>query len=463
MSQVQAARFASPAAVRKVGPGSKPVHDGFAAVFDGVQQSARAPGEKTRALRADDTNTRAESTGAARPGRVRPDAKARAGPGSSPEPDRADRLRQVQDRARDPEPAAEKREAVAAASNDAEIATVGTDAAASEARIECDANTPVDDEVSQQESSEDECAQPSVRGQGESQPAAGVYLGPVVSINPADHGVSAVRRGAGGAPLSGDAVSVPAQAPSPADSISNGTPAGVTAVVGRASGENSAHVAPDGSSPEMAHQSAARGQDTSHSGKPGAPAGDFPALLVQVGRGRQPVWPRALTQTSRPGESDATVAMNGPRGAEELARVVRSRVGARHSNLTLQLDPPELGRVRVDVRMHEQAMTLRFATESQAGRDAIQGRLRELTGALEQQGVRVERVEVEYRPPPPDQTPHDRPGAHTDGRFGPESGFHGGREPPPSRADTPTWETPPVADWNAGDESPADTGVDLVV
>jgi flagellar hook-length control protein FliK len=135
--------------------------------------------------------------------------------------------------------------------------------------------------------------------------------------------------------------------------------------------------------------------------KPAA-GNDFQGLLGQAGRSRQ------LVQSVKTAGPSSTTPAEVPRqpmdmdsaaGPGDLARVLRSKVGARHSNMTIRLDPPELGQVRVDVRMRDEAMTVRFEAQTQAGHDALQGRLRELTGALEQQGVRVDSVEVAYRPP----------------------------------------------------------------
>jgi flagellar hook-length control protein FliK len=140
-----------------------------------------------------------------------------------------------------------------------------------------------------------------------------------------------------------------------------------------------------------------------------------------------------------------TVKLDGPEGAQDLARVVRANMGARHSSMTLRLDPPELGAVRVDVRMHDAAMTVRFQAQTEAGCDALQGRLRELAGALEGQGIRLDRVEVEYRPPPPPDAPRDDQGysRQQSGQQWGEPRFTGGQ----GRSEG--WQSPASVDYSA--------------
>lgn len=204
--------------------------------------------------------------------------------------------------------------------------------------------------------------------------------------------------------------------------------------------------------------------------KPAEGGGDFHSMVSQGARARSMNGAR-LPAGPAPADQPEIVRMASPEAPEELARVVRSQVGARHSSLTLQLDPPELGRVRVAVQMHADVMTVRFQAETEAGHDALQGRLRELTGALEQQGIRLDRVEVEHRPPAPPESPRENPsgwqhgGAGGDSRFagardregawtGPGSEFAGGSNRPAASMEASV-EMRPAPAW--------ETGVDVVV
>lgn len=155
---------------------------------------------------------------------------------------------------------------------------------------------------------------------------------------------------------------------------------------------------------------------------------DFQTILGQTGRTRQSgslLRAATATATAKSDAAEKPIKLDSAAGPGDLARVLRSKVGARHSNMTIQLDPPELGRVRVDVRMHDEAMTVRFEAQTQAGHDALQGRLRELTGALEQQGVRLDRVEVELRPPPDQQPDGQSAQQHTGQQAGQEPRYAG--------------------------------------
>lgn len=116
---------------------------------------------------------------------------------------------------------------------------------------------------------------------------------------------------------------------------------------------------------------------------------------------------RMDAQPSSP--TDAVVHANEPRASGELGQVLRAAGGSGRSNLLLQLDPPELGRVRVNVQMHEQTLTVRFEAHTQAGADAIQSRLSELRSTLESQGLSVARFDVELRPPPSMQPQDGQP------------------------------------------------------
>ena len=79
---------------------------------------------------------------------------------------------------------------------------------------------------------------------------------------------------------------------------------------------------------------------------------------------------------------------------ERLVRSIRLQVGERHSTARMQLDPPELGRMRVDVHFHGDSVELEVRTASESAREVVAGRASELRAALEQQGVRVQRFDV---------------------------------------------------------------------
>lgn len=108
------------------------------------------------------------------------------------------------------------------------------------------------------------------------------------------------------------------------------------------------------------------------------------------------------------------ISLSEARALNELADMVRANLGGRHSSMTLRLDPPDLGQLRVDLRMHDQALTVRFEAETVAGQEALRSRLGDLKAALEQHGIHVSHVDVDLRQPvlPADTTDDAGPQYH---------------------------------------------------
>ncbi len=79
---------------------------------------------------------------------------------------------------------------------------------------------------------------------------------------------------------------------------------------------------------------------------------------------------------------------------DRIARVVGARANGRATIAHVQLDPPELGRVRVGVRLQDETVQIRLATETPEGRDSLQSHISALRAALEQHGIRVQRIDL---------------------------------------------------------------------
>jgi len=232
-------------------------------------------------------------------------------------------------------------------------------------------------------------------------------------------------------------------------------------------------------------QDAARGDGSKaggSAGRPGAASNDFQQVLDAAGRmrGRLTTLRSAATSVAGVRSTGAgNINLEESRSISELARVVRSNIGPRHSTMILRLDPPELGQLRIDVRMHDQMLTLRLEAHTPAGHEALQSRLSELRGALERQGIQLNQVEVELRPPSSPAMGTQDAGAHQesasewdepasrDSGAGSETGAGGGRPGSAGDADETTTfsgggELP--EEHRHGDMGrPAETGVDLVV
>lgn len=121
------------------------------------------------------------------------------------------------------------------------------------------------------------------------------------------------------------------------------------------------------------------------------------ATLSSGVSGANPVGPateasRSASGTGRSAGRNAGSAAGGSANREatsfeKLVRAVRVEHGAKSSRATIELDPPELGRIRVEARMSGGALELSIQTESAAARQILGERLGELRHALHQQGV----------------------------------------------------------------------------
>jgi len=244
-------------------------------------------------------------------------------------------------------------------------------------------------------------------------------------------GVSGPERGPGRAVLGGSVSGAEPAVPGPASGSGPGVsgamgPGNAVVAVGLGSGgsadsSSSGLVVQRVSRPgleALANQAGVRGSGggrfpdslATQGGKTGSPAGrpngssvDFQSLLGSAGRHRgagiRPGPGSAALATGRdPGVS--RFSLNEPRSLGELAQSIRANLGSRHSTMMLRLEPPELGQLRIDVRMHDQLLALRFEAQTAAAEEALKGRLTELRTTLEQHGIQLGQVEIEFRPPP---------------------------------------------------------------
>ncbi|MFH1110348.1 MAG: flagellar hook-length control protein FliK [Planctomycetota bacterium] len=85
---------------------------------------------------------------------------------------------------------------------------------------------------------------------------------------------------------------------------------------------------------------------------------------------------------------------------ERLVRSIRLQTGLRSSSARLQLHPPELGEVRVDVRLAGEHVEIDVRTETDAARETLSHRSDELKTALQHHGIHVDRLDVTVHAPP---------------------------------------------------------------
>lgn len=78
----------------------------------------------------------------------------------------------------------------------------------------------------------------------------------------------------------------------------------------------------------------------------------------------------------------------------DLVKSIRTNHGLRRSSARIRLDPPKLGRLRVDLRIQGDVVRVDVQTETDAARSLVKERAGWLREALEQQGLHVEHFEV---------------------------------------------------------------------
>lgn len=104
------------------------------------------------------------------------------------------------------------------------------------------------------------------------------------------------------------------------------------------------------------------------------------------------------TPSATPSSQTLSQLMNPAATASDAvdaaAKVLSASSNGGRQQVTLQLDPPELGQLKLQIRMHQDAMTLRVDANSQAVAKLIESRLGELKDALATHGIRVDRSEV---------------------------------------------------------------------
>lgn len=116
-----------------------------------------------------------------------------------------------------------------------------------------------------------------------------------------------------------------------------------------------------------------------------SPARSFSAIVGQQSPAAARVAELLLAQQPASGGVDAAVRLLG--GAS----------GSGKQEVTLQLDPPELGRMRLEVRMEEQTMSLRVDVQSRAVAKLVETRLPELRDALSAHGISIDKSQVIIR------------------------------------------------------------------
>ena len=95
--------------------------------------------------------------------------------------------------------------------------------------------------------------------------------------------------------------------------------------------------------------------------------------------------------------SSTSTPVSDPAPVRLLQRVARAFAVAKPDSgeVTLRLSPPELGSLRLEVRIHQGAMVARMEAETSTARNILVDNLPALRDRLAEQGVRIERFDID--------------------------------------------------------------------
>jgi flagellar hook-length control protein FliK len=117
-----------------------------------------------------------------------------------------------------------------------------------------------------------------------------------------------------------------------------------------------------------------------------------------------------LVADGQPSTEPRAIMVDAARLIHRVARAFAA-AGEVGGEVRLRLSPPELGALRLDVRVQEGVLVARLETETATARTAIIDNLPALRERLAEQGVRIERFDVDLMQRQPGGTP-DRPADH---------------------------------------------------
>ncbi len=128
---------------------------------------------------------------------------------------------------------------------------------------------------------------------------------------------------------------------------------------------------------------------------------------VSSSQGRLPQ--QVLTRTEAPrGHNPPSVPVDSARFLSRVAKAFHSAQQREGNEVRLRLSPPELGSLRLQVSVQDGVMVARMETETEAARSTLVNNLPALRERLAEQGVRIERFDIDLMQRPPTGTP-DRP------------------------------------------------------
>jgi len=166
----------------------------------------------------------------------------------------------------------------------------------------------------------------------------------------------------------------------------------------------------------------------------------------------------ALAESARPVPGAAARTPGSQSGAnqaeqvERIARVIRASLSRGGSRVSLQLDPPDLGHLRVQMQLRGSDLFARFEAQTDAARAFLEQNLGQLRESLASSGLRLVEAAVEHRPPGDGAAGGQTSGPGTflgdaaGNRQQGQQASHSNATPQNPDSDRPTWADVPVQD-----------------
>ena len=106
------------------------------------------------------------------------------------------------------------------------------------------------------------------------------------------------------------------------------------------------------------------------------------------------------------GRADTESSDRVPQGrvVDYVVRVARANLGRENWQVQIRLSPPQLGTLRLDVSVRQGVLNMQVLAETAEAKHLIDSRLGQLRDALQQNGIMVERLEVDTRRPAPNES-----------------------------------------------------------
>lgn len=185
--------------------------------------------------------------------------------------------------------------------------------------------------------------------------------------------------------------------------------------------------------------------ETASSGETARPPSGMKVTSVQHG----------AAPASEPGDLNANASKEA---IDRIVRVTQATTGQRQSQVRLQLEPPELGQIRIDVKITQGTLSISIQAETAAAKELLESRFEGLRQGLANHGLNVGRFDVELRHSSSANTDSRDPGSDQPGQ--PETFAHQQSSGDPNAETGGSWrESDAGYEFGDGSESTAPESV----